>query len=572
MDPNALKRVLKKQLTPSPLLIIVLTLVALPIFLLLSSAFSGQPVPGVGKFEFTTRNFEEMVNVPWFTGSFISTLTYAVGKTTLQTAVVVVLAWILVKTNIPFRRLIYAVAMTPILIPATMLAMAIFFTWGPRSGFYNVLGQNFLGIQEPLINSYSMLGMVMFGTFITIPLGTIIMVPAFRMMNPEMDDAARVAGSGTWSSLIRVTFPLISPAILMNVIMGVILGIEATNAGLFLGRPARIHVLAVDVYDAVSSTIPPNYGLATSLAVTILASTVVLLLIYRRVTLMQSRFVTVTGKAPRLRVIDLGRLRYPVSITVLALFAYFILVPVGLSLFEAFRIRGGQYRPDEFNYLTLQHLTSIFQDPLMVRILTDTIFVAVVGALFAVVLGPFIAYIRIRTKWKAGGLLYQLGLFPLAIPGIVVSLAVLWTMAGTPIYGSPWAVVFAFTITGLPYGVSLLTGTMYQIGHELEESSRVAGASWFASFRSVILPLLSPSIFGAVMYLTARNIAALETVLLLRGPGLEVLATKLWTEWQQGLYSVGSAINVTMFTLVAVLWLSSKAIESRVGFKLEKAL
>lgn len=117
-----------------------------------------------------------------------------------------------------------------------------------------------------------------------------------------------------------------------------------------------------------------------------------------------------------------------------------------------------------------------------------------------------------------------------------------------------------------------MTGTMYQIGKELEESSRVARAGWVGTFRLVMFPLLAPSVFGSIMYLTARNVAALETVLLLRGPGLEVLATQLWNEWQQGLYSVGAAINVVMFSLVSILWLSSKAIEKRLGSRVEKAL
>jgi iron(III) transport system permease protein len=322
---------------------------------------------------------------------------------------------------------------------------------------------------------------------------------------------------------------------------------DAFEVPVLLGLPAKVLVFSNRIYAAIQFDYPVNYGLATSLGVTFFVLVIVLIIIQNRV-LGGRGYAIVSGKGYKPQIVKLGRMRYVAfALCVLYIFVSTVL-PLSQVLVGSFLRVFGLPRWDLF---TWNNYIALLSDVTLWRSLTNTFLVCGLAAVLSVLLCTLVAYVIVRTRYVGRRALDTITWLPWATPGIVAGLGMLWAYISLPVrlYGTLVLLVIVLVTTGLPLGVRLMSGVMLQLGNELEESSRVHGASWEYTFRSVVLPLLKPALAGAFLLLFVGFSRAVSTTILFIGPGTELLATTLFSYSQTGKYELVSALAIVLMLI-----------------------
>jgi len=311
------------------------------------------------------------------------------------------------------------------------------------------------------------------------------------------------------------------------------------------------------IYAAVQYDYPVNYGLATALGVSFFALMIGLIYIQNKL-LRGKDFSIITGKGYRPRVVRLGRFRYVTFAFCVLYFVIATALPLSQVFIGSFLKVFSLPRWDLF---TFDNYLAILSDLTLWRGLINTFIVCGAAAAATVLLCTMIAYISTRTEFVGRRALDIISWLPWAIPGIVAGLGMLWAYITLPVplYGSLLLLVIVMLTTGLPLGVRLMSGVMVQLGRELEESSRVHGASWQYTFRHIVAPLLKPALAGAFLLLFVGFSRAVSATILFVGPGTELLAVTLFSYSQAGRFQIVSALAIVLMAInVTALVVSRK--------------
>jgi iron(III) transport system permease protein len=308
-----------------------------------------------------------------------------------------------------------------------------------------------------------------------------------------------------------------------------------------------VFVFSNRIYAAIEYDYPVNYGLATALGVSFFALMGLLIFVQNRVLRGKSFFV-VSGKGYRPRVVRLGRFRYATLAVCVLYFVIATALPLSQVLVGSFLRVFGLPRWDLF---TWNNYLAILSDATLWRGLVNTFIVCGGAGAVTVLVCTLVAYITTRTTYVGRQALDLLSWLPWAIPGIVAGVGMLWAYITLPVhlYGTLVLLVIVLLTTGMPLGVRLMSGVMVQLGRELEESSRVHGASWQYTFRHVLAPLLKPALAGAFLLLFVNFSRAVSTTILFVGPGTELLAVSLFSYSQAGKYEIVSALAIVLMLI-----------------------
>ena len=561
MDRTAAPLGAQRLLRLTPLLALVFILSGVPLIFLVTNSFNKQPIPGFGEPGFTLEHYAKLASDE-FIGPAINTVIYAIAKTAIVISGALTLAWITVRTNVPFKRFIDAIVILPALLPSTMYYVGWGLLLSPR-GSVNRFLQDLLGLGGPPINAYSLGGVIIAGSMHVLPLLYLILRPALINLNPEYEEAARLAGSSSIGTYLRVNLPLLRPAALIATIISFVKGIESFTPFIFLGAPARINSMGTKMVEVMQRQVPPDFGFATAIGVFLVALTAGFLYLYRKATQMTRRYVTITGIAYRPRPMDLGRARYLVGFAVMTLLLLISIPPIFMTVINSFLPFGMPLNLDIFRSMTLAAYTEVFNDPLLFTALGNTVFLLVSASLFIMFLATIITYTSIRTKIPGKSVLYSAAVVPLAVPGVALGLAVLWTYVATPLYGTVFVLIIAATAKLLPNAVAISSQVMHQIGGEIEEVSRVTGASWQFTFGRIILPLSFTAFLPGLSYLMVNMIGELDYVILLRTSQSEVLATMIWSNWVGGYLPIATALGTITLVLGFVAFFIPRVLEGR---------
>jgi iron(III) transport system permease protein len=171
----------------------------------------------------------------------------------------------------------------------------------------------------------------------------------------------------------------------------------------------------------------------------------------------------------------------------------------------------------------------------------------------------------VRTKWRGKGALDFLAFSPIAMPGLVLGIAILWLylVLPVPVYGTLWILLIAYVTKYLPYGMRACSSSMLQIKKELEEASEASGAAWSHTFKRVVLPLLAPGFVAGWIYVITHSFRELSTSIMLYRSGTEVISIVLFELWDGGQYPALSALGMVMILILVVISLLARAVGAR---------
>jgi len=480
---------------------------------------------------------------------------FALGSALLSLAFAVSLAWITVRTNAPLRGVFELTAIVPNIFPPVLIAIAWTLLASPSVGMLNAVAKMLFGLAQGPFNVYSMAGLVFVEALILTPLAFLIVAAALRGMDPSLEESARMLGSSQWRIAFTITFPLMRPAILAAGILNFVRALESFDTPAIIALPARIEVFTTKIYREALAAYPPDYNLAATYGVSLLAIALVFVYLYRRLTARVEMFATVTGKGYRPNVIDLGAWRIPVAVAAALILALMVLLPV-LMLFLA-SLLPYYHVPtwESAKLMTLKHYAYIFQNPRVYHALGNSVVLAIAGATLAMALASITAYITVKTRVRGRGVLEGLTFLPWAFPSTALAIGLLWgyVQVPLPIYGTLWILLIAYVTRFLPYGLRSVTSTIVQIHGELEEASRSCGGGFWTTFRRIVFPLLRPGLIAGWILLATIFMREFSLSLFLYTPSSEPVGPLLYFLWLDGLTGPLAALGMLVSVVSAVL-------------------
>ncbi len=512
---------------------------------------------------FTLAKYAAAYTDPALLAVLWNTLVFVLGSTLLATLLALVLAYLNTRTDIPFKVIFGVLAIVPMMIPHLLFSVAWALLLNPSNGLVNRALVDLLGLQGPLLNIYSLPGMIFVEGLLNMPIAYLIIAPAMASFDVSLEESSRVCGSSPWRTLLRITLPVLRPAILAAFVLGVVRALASYAVPRVLGTPGRVDVLATYLYEMVSTGFSPDWGRAAALGMSALATSIALVWVYRALTGESSRFVTVSSRGWRPSVVALGRMRLPLTAGVALLSLFIVVLPVLVLLYTSLVPYAMLPSAQAFAQMSLRHWTAVFDDPTSLLALRNSLVLAVAGATIGVLLSLLIAHVTVRQRSRAAGTLETLTFLSFSFPGIVIGIGFMWFFVRTPLYATLWALLIGYVATYLPYGVRPLASALVQVHTHLEESSLVCGASRATTLRRIVAPLLVPGIVSAWILMATMFLRELTLSVVLSRPGSEVLAVQILAYADDGLWGRLSALGMVMILISTVLVVLAHAAGSR---------
>src|SRR5215813_1907191 len=499
-----------------------------------------------------------------FHRAFATTAILATGMTAVAVPLGAILAFLLVRTDLPGRNWLEPVVLIPIFLSPVVIAFGYVVAAGPV-GFFTLWAKQVVG-SAPW-NIYTLLSLTLIAGFTHIPYVFLYTSSALRARATDVEEAARVAGAGTARIAWTVSLPMVRPAILYSGVLVFFLGFELFGLPLILGDPEGLLVLSTYLYKLTNRLGVPSYQLMAVVAVVIVAIAFPLVYLQRRLMGIASRFVTVAGKGFAQRPLRLGRLRWIAFGGVLFWLAATVLLPLSGVFLRGFVSAWGEgVRLTEV--LTLENFRELSDYPNLVRGITNTLGIAVIGGALAVAWYAIVGLATHRWQSPWAKVMDYLVMVPRGMPGLIAGLAFLWVFLFvkplSPLRSTLFSVWLAYSVVWLAYGMRLISSALLQIQPELEEAAAIIGAPGARVTRDVTVPLIRFGLLGSWLLVFMIFVREYSTGVYLLGPGTEVIGSLIVSLWGTGAIDIVAALSVVNVLLVA----AGLAVALRLGVRL----
>ncbi|HZU04946.1 MAG TPA: iron ABC transporter permease [Chloroflexota bacterium] len=549
--------------TGAPLLVGIV--VTLPLVLLLANSLN-VAAPG-RELTYGLDNWVRAFSDPITLNALWNTFALGAVRTAISLPLALALTWLIARSDLPGRTLLELLCWIGIFLPHLPMTFGWILLLDPQFGLVNEALKRLPFVEGSVFNIYSFWGIIWVHLASTsIYYKVVLLLPAFRRVGAVLEEAARVCGANQLTTTLRVTIPVLAPAVLAVTVLAFVRSLEVFEVELLLGRPANIPVYSTRIYDLVRDQ-PPQFGQATALGVIFLVVLISLAIFYQWY-LRGRSFATVTGHGYSAAPVRLGRWRWPVAAACFAFFAVALAAPMVFLLLGSFMRRYGFFHiRDPY---TLSHWQNLFNDPIFLLSVRNSLIIATGVALLGVLLYSLVAYSIVRGRSRLTRVTDILMWVPWAVPGILLSLGLLWLFLSTPLrgllYGTTLGIILALVIKDSPLSTQFFKAGLLQIGAELEESARVCGASWFRTYWRVLFPLLAPTAItvGLLSFLSA--IRDISISVLLYSPQSRPLSILMLEYSFSGEMERGTAIGVLVTVFVLLVTLIARAL----GFRLAR--
>ena len=532
----------RSKLTYS-LILIVGSLTLCPVVMLVLGSFS----KGLTAFgSFTLDKYVQAYTDPAFYEVIANTIVFVLGSSTLATGLALFLAYLNNRTDIPFKFLFQIISIIPMMIPHLLFSVSWALLLNPSNGIMNLVLKQTFSLESAPFNIYSLPGMILVEGLLDLPIAYLIIAPAMGSFDVTLEESSRVFGAGTWLTLRRVTLPVVRPAILAAFILSVVRSLASFAVPSVLGMPGRVYVLATYLYEMIARGFAPDYGKAAAVGMSVLVASVILIIVYRALTSESERYVTISSRGFRPAVVELKGARIPLFLVVGLLSLILIVLPVAVLFYTSLVPYSMVPSARAFSLMSWKHWIAVLEDPISLLSLKNSLLLGVAGATLGVLLSIFVAYVIVKVRSTASGILESLSYLSFSFPGIVIGIGFMWFFVQTPLYATLWALLIGYIAIYMPYGIRPLSSAFVQIHEHLEESSRVCGASPLTTMRRIMVPLLVPGIVSAWILMATMFVRELTLSVILSRPGTEVLAVQILRFAEDGLWGKLSALGIMM--------------------------
>lgn len=548
-------------------LIILGYLVLVPLILLILSGFKDSGLlfdPGL-----TLRHFIKVYTDQRTFALIKNTIIFAIGSVFISLSLGTLFAWLTDRTNLPFNSIVRVSLILPMAIPAILLAMGWSLLASPQIGMINHYLIKFFSMSNPLLNIFSLPGMIFVQGLCMTPTVYLIISPLFRRMDPRLEEAASIAGADPLTTLRYIVLPLLFPGILAAAAYVFLVNMAVVDIPWILGMPAKIFVFSSEIlwWTKPPSGLP-NYGRIGALSSIFLIAALAAGLFYTYTTRKIEKFTTVSGKGYRPKLIDLGRWKYPALIGVLLYLCLTMVLPFLTILWVSLIPFIQPFSIEKLHLVSLAGYRTTLSFSKVQSAITNTFLVVVIAGLAVAIFSTIISWLIVHSRGFARWGMDLLAYLPLAIPHLMLGLALIYvylTIRFLPIYGTLWILIIAYITMYLAYGTRTTNAAMFQLHKELEEAAQVSGASQLYSLRAIVIPIIRPAILNVFIWVAAHSMRELSAAVILRSSNAVVISTRIWEYWSEDAEPTAAAVLGVILILILLIFTIGFAFIQRIS-------
>lgn len=536
--------------------LVSLAIVSLLVLVLWLSVLDG--LPGAATTTYSLRFYAELLADPSARSTMVNTLGFTLITLLVSLGIGLPAAWLVERTDLPGKRLALTIMSIGLLIPNFFLAMGWLFLLHTRIGWINVLLMDWFKLSEAPFDISSVPGMGWVYGLALAPLVFIMVAAAFRSMDPALEDAAAMNGAGFWTTLGRVTLPLLWPSILAASIYVAALGIAAFEVPAVLGLANRVFTFSTYLFAKVNpQSGTPQYGVVAAFSAGMLILSLLLSLWYSRILQQARRYAVITGKGYQPRHIELGR-KVWLAWGLLAL--YFLmsrLFPLVLLVFAAFTPFMQPPSLEALQSLSLANFARLPWNQVRTGAINTAILTLVVPTL-ALVISIGFSWVVLRTRLRWRYVYEAIAFLPQAVPDVIFAVgalfAALFILRGAfDVYGTLTLLLIVYVLLRISFATRVINGALVQVHRELEEAASTSGASAMTTLRRVVVPLLKPALLNAWLWLALLTVRELTVVTILFAATVPTLPLVVWSLWHSGNMTQSAAATLLMVVALTPL-------------------
>lgn len=563
-------------------LVVVLASLAIfvPLILIFYQSFLSAPFFAPVK-TLTLDSYRFIFEDPDFRQAFVNGFFLASGLAIIAVPLGGMLAFLMVRTDLPGRNWIAPLLLVPIFVSPMVIGFGYVVSMGPV-GFYTVWVRDmlsYIGFEGDPWNVYAFPSIVIIAGLTHVPHVYLYASAALKSLGSDVEEAARVAGASPLQVALNVSLPMIMPALAYSGVLVFFLGFEVFGLVLVLGDPEGHLVLATYLYKLTNKLGTPSYHLMAAVAVCLVAVTMPLVMLQRWLLKSANKYVSIKGKGARQKALPLGKWRWIAFALIAAWLLFTVIVPLSGIVLRAFVSHWGEGVP-LLDVLTVQNFRDVWEQPSLVRGIINTVLIGVIGGGIAVACYSAIALAMHRKNDGVTRFLDYSVLVPRAVPGLLAGLSFLWVFLFVPslldsvlkgfdndvarwlsenlipqlraLRSTIFSVWLAYSVVWLAYGLRLITTALLQVGPELEEAARAVGAKRGQVTRDVTLPLVKYGLLGAWLMVFLIFEREYSTGVYLLSPGTEVIGAMIVSMWGAGAVDMVAALSFINISLVAI--------------------
>jgi len=495
----------------------------------------------------TLAHYRKVFTDPHFQKALWNTVILAFWVGLASLAIGIPMAWLSARTDLPGKRLIRGLMMASFVTPPFLGAFAWVMLAGPNAGLLNKVYRTLTGAEDPLVNIFSMPGLIFVVGIYTFPYVFIMIANTLDLIASDLEEAAAMLGAGRLQVALTITIPLVAPAVLSGFILAVLQALALFGSPAILALPAGFHTITTQIWALFQY--PPRPEMAAAFSIPLLLATALLLLLQKKL-LGRRGYASVGGKGGQRREIPLGFWRYPALLGCLAVMACSIFLPYGILAKAALSRAWAQ--PLTWDNFTLANFWFTFFQYSSTRLaIVNTLELGIMTACVGAGLVALLAYITNRKIIVGHQVLGFLAIAPVVIPGVVlaVGLFIAYTRPPLMLYGTLWILFIAYLTKEMPVGYSQSDATLRGIHPELEEAGRILGAGRLRVLRDITAPLALSGIIATWCFIFIGVIRELSASILLFTPNTKVMSVVIFDLKEEGQFGAIAVLGLFMLAM-----------------------
>lgn len=525
------------------LVVLLAALVILPLSWLLYYAVTND------NGQLSMGNFAAMLSDPTLRRPFIIAIGMALSVGALSCLFATPLAWFVARTDMPGRALVRAFVTASFVTPPFLGAIAWEILAAPNSGLLNVIYRSVFDLDqfEYLFDIYTIEGLVFAISCYTFPYVFTLVSNALDRVPSDLEEASAMQGASLFTTLRRVTFPLVLPAILAGALIAILQALTMFGSPAMLALPAGFHVITTKIWSLFQYPAKPH--LAAAIALPLLLFAVLLIWTQKRI-LGRRSYTTLGAKSGVPQLIALGRWKWLAWAFTGSLLTLTVILPY-LALIETALTRTTGERLT-FDSFTLHHFHFVFFEFSATGLaMRNTFLLGVMTATLGAAIALVTAYIASRNVVRGASLLGYLATVPIAVPGIVlgVGLFLAYSNSFLPLYGTIWILLIAFLTIEMPAAYQQLSSAFKSVHVELEEASRILGASRMTALTTITAPILRTNVVATWCFIFIGTIRELSAMILLTTADTKLVSVIIYDLNESGDLGAISVLGLMLLSI-----------------------
>jgi iron(III) transport system permease protein len=538
---------------------ILIVVVAFPMLLIFFNAFW---VDG----HFNVADVVEVLRRKETYEALLNSLFLSGGVTVTGTIVGTFFAWLVTRTDLPFKKTMKLLFLVPFMLPAFIGALAWKMLLSPRAGYINRLFMDVLGFDSPIFDIYSYAGIILVETMYLFPFVFIQVSGALERMDPTLEESARISGADLFTITRKITIPLVMPSILSGALLIMLYSMAHFGTVAVLGVETGIYNIPVLIYEKIHQSAGSFNSIRTATVLaTVLVVTAALIMWTQNRVLAKGKYQIIAGKSFRPTELKLRGLRIPLFVVCLLYIGFTIVLPTAtIFLVGGLKTYGLPFDLENLTWANYNHI--LFEWDLTRDSIWNSISLGLLSALITMFAGVIVSYVVVKMKVRGKGLLEFLGMLPFSVPGSVIALGVILAWSGKfgiNIYNTVWIILVAYIARYMAFSLKANSAALEQVHDSLVEAARASGATMAQALRDVVIPLVRPGMVAAFFLIFLPALRELTVSVLLYGPTTRTIGVAIYTLNEDGETVYSAALAGIALVIIVIGEVLIKRLVSR---------